>query len=351
MKEPLFMRIFSLLTLVSVATLLHAQAPGREITGQVRLATQAAPAGVPVVLQIVSGKYVTPSDELEVARTATDAKGKFVFEHLENIGGNQGREFFAVTVKAPGYAPAYRIIDLTLVARGEASLDLQKSDPLAVARPSPEAASSESRAGHQIPSAAAQEHLDRAQELLFRKRDAQASVDEFKQALRIDPWYGRGYVLLGLAFMQMERWADAQLAFSEAVKVEPANAQGFLGLGSALNEQHEYAEAQKALENSLKLKPDSAEAHYELARTLCSLEKWQAAEPHARRAIELNPDYSGPHALMANILLEAQDLAGAKHEFQEYLRLDPDGGLASAARQMIGEIDKTLGKNSNERRP
>lgn len=342
MEALLMIRILSFLSLAAVlAAPAAAQAPGREIGGQVRLGAQAAPAGVPVVLQIVSGKYATPSGEVEIARTVTDAKGKFVFVHLENIGGNQGREFFAVTAKATGYAAAYRIVDLTLVARGETTLDLHKAE--ATTR-STESSSS----GARIPSAAAQEHLDRAQELLFRKHDPQGSVDEFKQALKIDPWYGQGYVLLGLAFMQMESWDEAQLAFSEAVKVEPTDAQGFLGLGSALNEQHQYAEAQKALESSLKLKPDSAEAHYELARTLGAQDKWAAAEPQARRAIELNPDYSGPHALMANILLEAQDLSGARHEFQEYLRLDPDGNLAAAAKQMIAEIDKTLAERGRK---
>lgn len=341
------MRIFGfqlLLFLAAVPGFAAAQAPERQITGQVRLGGQAAPAGVAVAMQIVSGKYVVPSNEREVAQTLTDSGGRFTFDHLETIGHNHGREFFAVTARTAGYTLTYRVVDLTLVARGEVSLDMRKvnagqEDSFAT---SPESPMPESISSHQIPNTAAKEHLDLAEELLFRKHDPHASIPEFKLAVKADPWYGQGYVLLGLAFMQIERWGDAQLAFSEAVKVDPGNAQGFLGLGSALNEQHDYSAAQKALEHSLELKPDSAEAQYELARTLCSIEKWQAAEPHARRAIELNSDYPGPHALMGDIFLEEQDLASARHEFQEYLRLDPDGSLAYAAKQMIAEIDKAL---------
>lgn len=345
------MRIFSfqlLLLLAAFPGFAAAQAPEREITGQVRLGGQAAPAGVAVALQIVSGKYVVPSNELVLARTLTDSGGRFTFDHLEAIGHNHGREFFAVTARTAGYTVTYRVVDLTLVGRGETTLDMHKVDANTGDSPmaSPESSTPGSGSPHHIPNAAAQEHLDLAQELLFRKHDPEASIPEFKSAVKADPWYGQGYVLLGLAFTQVERWGDAQLAFSEAVKVDPGNAQGFLGLGSALNEQHDYVAAQKALEHSLELKPDSAEAQYELARTLCSVEKWQAAEPHARRAIELNSDYPGPHALMGDIFLEEQDLSSARHEFQEYLRLDPDGALAPAAKQMIAEIDKTLGAES-----
>jgi len=186
--------------------------------------------------------------------------------------------------------------------------------------------------------------MSRAQELLFRKNDAEASIAEFKKAVKIDPWYGQGYLMLGVAYMQLQRWSQAQLAFEEATKVEPGNAQAYLGLGSALNEQKDYLAAQKALQHSLDLQPNFAEAHYELARTLGALGKWQAAEPHARRAIALNPYYPGSHALMGNVYLQRQDLESARKEFVIYLQMEPQGSLAEEARQKLKEIDELMDK-------
>lgn len=336
--------IFLLLTLLSgfafpqSASTPPAETPAaRQITGQVRLAGQAAPAGVTVVLRIVNSKYATPSNEAEVARTVTDSAGKFVFDHLESVGGRNGREFFAVTAQSAGYA-GYRVVDLTLAAQATATLDLQKA--------------SDASAGHgdspapRRPSPAASDALARAQELLFRKHDPAASIPEFMKAVKADPWYGPGYVLLGLAYMQTQRWGDAEWAFTEATKVEPGNAQAYLGLGSALNEQHDYTGAQKALEHSLELDPNSAEAHYELARTFGALGKWELAAPHAQRAIEINPDYAGPHALMGNVYLDRQDLKPALVEFREYLRLAPDGNLASSVKQMISDIEEEIESRS-----
>jgi tetratricopeptide (TPR) repeat protein len=184
--------------------------------------------------------------------------------------------------------------------------------------------------------------MSKGQQLLFKEHNARASVDEFKRAIKLDPWYGQAYMLLGLAQMQLREWSDAQWAFEEAAKVEPENPKAYLGVGSALNEQHKYEAAQKALEHSLDLAPGSAETHYELARTLAASGKWDAAAPHIQRAIAINPEYAGPHALMGDIYLENDEPEAALHEFQEYLRLDPDGSLAPQAKQMIAQIKEAL---------
>lgn len=186
--------------------------------------------------------------------------------------------------------------------------------------------------------------MARGEQLLFKEHSPKAAIEEFKQASKLDPWYGQAYMLLGLAQMQLRQWSEARWAFEEATKVEPGNPQAYLGVGSALNEQHEYAAAQKALEHSLDLNPDSAEAHYELARTLALSGKWDAAAPHIRRAMELNPDYAGPHALMGNVYLENDDPEGALHEFEQYLRLDPQGSLAPSVKETVAQLKKALGK-------
>jgi tetratricopeptide (TPR) repeat protein len=187
--------------------------------------------------------------------------------------------------------------------------------------------------------------MSKGEDLLFKKHDARASLEEFKRAAKLDPWYGQAYMLQGLAHMQLQEWSDAQWAFEEAAKVEPGNAKAYLGAGSALNEQKNYSAAQKPLQRSLEIRPDLAEAHYELARSLWGLGKWQAAEPHVRQAIELNKDYAGPHALLGNIDIQREDPEAALTEFEECLRLDPEGNLAPSVKEIIAQLKKALGKS------
>jgi tetratricopeptide (TPR) repeat protein len=242
------------------------------------------------------------------------------------------------------YKPAF-LLPIFLLSAMAAVCQSQESSSKATraqsepAKPTP---SPETHKRRNIPEV--EEAMSKGQELLFRKHDARASVEEFKRAIKLDPWYGQAYMLLGLARMQLGQWSDAQWAFTEAEKVEPGNAKAYLGEGSALNEQKDYAGAQKALEHSLELRPDSSEAHYELARSLWGLGKWQAAEPHVRQAIDLNKDYAGPHALMGNIYLQQENPEAALTEFEEYLRLDPESSMAPAVKDMIAQLKKALGK-------
>ena len=217
------------------------------------------------------------------------------------------------------------------------------TQPAQIAQPTPNPTSSPEIHKRRF-IAEVEDAMAKGEELLFKKHDARASIDEFRRAAKLDPWYGQAYMLLGLAQMQLQQWSDAQWAFEEAAKVEPGNAKAYLGAGSALNEEKNYPEAQKALQHSLEIRPDSAEAHYELARSLWGLGKWQLAEPHVRQAIELNKDYAGPHALMGNIYLQREDPEAALAEFQECLRLDPEGSLAPSVKEIIAQIKKALGK-------
>jgi tetratricopeptide (TPR) repeat protein len=216
--------------------------------------------------------------------------------------------------------------------------DRPSADPAASPAPIPQ-----TRQRRSVPEV--EDAMGKGEDLLFKKHDARASLEEFKRAAKLDPWHGQAYMLQGLAHMQLQEWSEAQWAFEEAAKVEPGNAKAYLGAGSALNEQRNYAAAQKPLQRSLEIRPDLAEAHYELARSLWGLGKWQAAEPHVRQAIELNKDYAGPHALMGNIDIQREDPEAALTEFEECLRLDPEGNLAPSVKEIIAQLKKALGKS------
>lgn len=237
----------------------------------------------------------------------------------------------------------WKLVSITVIPFALTGLMLAQTGTSTSSSSVPNSSPSPSPAVHKPkPSPERDAAMATGERLLFKSHDPAKSVDEFKKVIKIDPWYGQGYMLLGLAQMQLQHWSDAQWAFEEATKVEPGNGKAFLGVGSALNEEHDYAAAQKALEHSLDLNPESPEAHYELARTLAATGKWDLAAPHAQRAIALNPDYAGPHALMGNVYVQNDDPQAALREFEECLRLDPNGSLAPSVKQMIAQLKKVL---------
>jgi Flp pilus assembly protein TadD len=324
----------------------------RQIRGSVKLAAQPAPKGVKVSLQIAFSPEDKGSGEI-VARTETDESGKFIFPHLEFLGDNEGKEAYAVSAVYFGYDGDVKVVDLTTETKADADLNLRRLTPErnpVSARPSPTPAVAALSPSRPSKNPQAQEAMQQAQDLLFRKNDVKGSVDLLKKAVKLDPWYGPGYLLLGLAQMQLGNWSDAQWAFEESTKVEPGNARGYLGVGSALNEQHSYLAARKALEQSLEIREDSAEAHYELARCLGAMGKWDTAEPHVRRSIELNPEYAGPHVLLGNIALQAGDAQTALVEFRTYLKLAPEGSQAAEVKATISDLEKAI-QDANQPEP
>src|SRR5215467_7372733 len=185
---------------------------------------------------------------------------------------------------------------------------------------------------------------------LFQKHDFNRAIESFKKSVKLDPWYEHGYIMLGLAYMQAERWDQAQWAFEDATKVDPDDVQAWLGVGAALNEQKDYAGAQKALQHALELKPDCAEAHYELARALWGVNRLEPAEEHARRATELNKDYASPHVLLGNIYLSEVNADSALVEFRESLRLEPEGPQAETVKATIAKIEKALADSTPKKK-
>lgn len=198
-----------------------------------------------------------------------------------------------------------------------------------------------SAASSRNPEAAQQAEAD-GEQLLFRKKDLKGAIEGFKKSIRLDPSYERGYMMLGVAYMQAGDWSDAQWAFEEVSRLNPDDLRACVGIGSALNEQKDYPGAQKTLLHCLELKPNSAEVEYELARSLWGLNKWDAAELHVQKAIGFNKDYAEPHFLMGNLLLRREDAEGALAEFREYLRLEPDGAEASEVRDVVAKLEAAL---------
>jgi tetratricopeptide (TPR) repeat protein len=315
----------------------------RQISGQVRLDQKVAPQGVLLLLDVAPNQSMAPAGAGSVVQTMTDSSGKFFFDHLETVGTRQGREFFAVTARYPGYRDAFQVVDLTVSPHGYAVLELHRDTSRDMPNVPPSGPGG-SISASQPSSQEAKDALAKGQQLLLEKHDAKSSIEIFKKVVKLDPKYTPGYFLLGTACVQTHQWAEALSAFEKASNLEPSNAAAFYGIGYTRNQQQDFSGAQKPLQHSLQLDPNSAEANYELGRSLWAIGKWQDAEPHARAAIALNKDSAPPHILMGNIYLRRHDANSALSEFQEYLRLDPEGPYAEAAKQMVAKIQNALGR-------
>jgi tetratricopeptide (TPR) repeat protein len=176
------------------------------------------------------------------------------------------------------------------------------------------------------------------------KHDADGGIKHYRRAIQLYDKYSDAYLALGLLYLDLQKFEDAQGALKAANEINPNAPGAYMALGTMYNVQKKYDEAEKALTRGLQLKPDVPQGQYELSKTYWAMGKWQDAEPHAQKAATLDASMAPVHVLLGNIALRKQDTLDALKEFKEYLRLDPNGPMAGGVTQMIQKIEASQKK-------
>lgn len=297
-----------------------------QISGVVRYAETGRP---------ILGAVVTLSSEMgeAVQQAGTDTGGRFQFENIQ-LGA------FYVTAEMAGYEAVRIRVDVSQFPRQQVYLNLKPrpgrmdapanaTDPLVPAR------------NFMIPPDAQREFEDGRKQLL-KSKDLGGSISHLRKAIQIYPNFAEAYMLLGTAYMDGNKWKDAESTLEKAIQLDQKLAGAYLALGTCYNQEGKFAEAEKLLVHGLELDPKAAEGHYELGRAHWALGRWQDAAPHVRKAIELKPGFPPAHVLLGNVMLRERNAQGALGQFKEYLRLDPKGPFAEPTREIVAKIEKAL---------
>jgi len=277
----------------------------------------------------------------------TDSQGKFEFQNLAHV-------VYLVRVKLPGYKgtaqmtnacdPAgCRRVDLSLAAMDYVDFSLVPLPGEAPAVPpgGPGAVINVGEA--QIPEAARKE-FDKGVELTKTGQSLADSIAHFKKAIEVYPAYQQAYVKMGTAYMDLQKWSEAENALNKAVSLNEKDPVAYLALGTVFAQQKNFEAAEKPLARSLELQPDVAETHCELSRTYWALKKYPQSDQHAQRCAALKPEYAPGHLMLGNLAMAKRDHPGALREYREYLRLDPQGSFAAPVREQVSRLEKELGE-------
>jgi tetratricopeptide (TPR) repeat protein len=163
---------------------------------------------------------------------------------------------------------------------------------------------------------------------LQRKGQYEASIPEWRKALKINPADPNANNSLGMALSQTGRLDEAIAQFRKALELKPAFIQAHCGLGGALAMQGKTEEAIALLYRAMKIDANYAPLHNNLGMVLMQVGRAEEAITHFRKATEIQPGFVPARNNLGGALAMRGSLKEAETQFRKAVELDPSHTLS-----------------------
>lgn len=163
----------------------------------------------------------------------------------------------------------------------------------------------------------------------YRKGDYRNAVVFLQRALAENPNDAEATQLTGLSLYLSEKPAEA-IPYLEKVQswYPSANVDASYILGVAYIQTKKYADARAAFARMFQVPPNSAAAYLFTARLMLRLDFGPVAEEYGKKAVELDPKLPLAHQLLGELYLYQSKISEASAQFQQELAINPGNPAA-----------------------
>lgn len=132
---------------------------------------------------------------------------------------------------------------------------------------------------------------------------------------------------LGLTYLRLEQWDNAQTCFEDVIAENPAHPQAYYAMGAIAAQQAHWSEALSFYQSALTLDPKNVDYQYALGYAYARLKKYGPAIDWIRKALNAQGSPEG-YFTLARIYHQQKDIPAAIHAYTYYLRFFPHCGAA-----------------------
>ncbi|MHC5933067.1 tetratricopeptide repeat protein [Nostoc sp.] len=183
--------------------------------------------------------------------------------------------------------------------------------------------------------------------------DNQGAIDDYTQALKINPNYTDAYINRGSAPYNLANNQGAIDDYNQALKINPDHALAYSGRGVAryiLGDNQgaidDYNQALKINPNYININSNYALAYSNRGNARYNLGDYQGAIDDYNQSLKINPDYALAYSCRGNARYNLGDNQGAIDDYNQALKINPNDahaayrmGLARSALDKQGAID------------
>jgi len=179
----------------------------------------------------------------------------------------------------------------------------------------------------------------------LEKKDAEGSLQHFKEATNAFPNYYEAYYQIGLANLELRRGAEAEQALQRSIDLSGGGyAEPQFALGALLCDQQAYPQAERVLRRAIDVDANSWKGHLFLAQALFGQNKLAEAEKSAREAQLRKPDVASTYVLMANIHIRRHEYILGVKDLDTFLSMKPEGPTSDQAREVRAAAQRIVSR-------
>lgn len=208
--------------------------------------------------------------------------------------------------------PPARLSDYAAFTR---AVTLDQNQPLAIAYTGPGKPS--------LPSSATPEELISAGEASLNGGHAEPAVPLFARAVQVDPKSKSAWNDLGLAYLRLGKYRQADSAFRKQLEVNPADEHAGNYIGLALERQQDFDGAIAAFRRQVTDHPLDPVAHGTLGELLVDQHHYAAAVPELEKGAVLAPQNPEIQIALGRAYLNLDKIPEAANAFDHAVRISP----------------------------
>ena len=184
----------------------------------------------------------------------------------------------------------------------------------------------------------------RARELLYLKgrRNTEAAIKMFEDAIAIDPDFASAYAGLAEAYSSLYEWYDASSSWlskaiemnQKALALEPNSLDAKFGIAMVYFNHRRFAESKRTIEEILKENPEFYAGHLRLGMIAELSNDFESAQKHYRRAAELKPYDEDAWTFLAGLLKARGNTAAANKAALKVIEI--------TSRKLEASLDDTI---------